>query len=100
MESDLSWLQGWYRAQCNGTWEHGQGVKIDTLDNPGWSVEIDLKGTPLEHVPMEKVVRDNGHDDWIRLEVKEGQFLGHGDASKLTVIIAAFHRWGGSVETS
>lgn len=40
-------LQSWYREQCNGVWEHTHGVSIDTLDNPGWSVKIDLEGTPL-----------------------------------------------------
>ncbi|MFK0239099.1 Imm53 family immunity protein, partial [Streptomyces vinaceus] len=29
-------------------WEHEWGVKIATLDNPGWTVEIDLEETDLE----------------------------------------------------
>ena len=37
-------LAKWYTAQCNGEWEHSCGLKIDTLDNPGWIVTIDLKG--------------------------------------------------------
>ena len=32
----LSALENWYAGQCNGVWEHGCGVRIDTLDNPGW----------------------------------------------------------------
>ncbi|MFE2849501.1 Imm53 family immunity protein, partial [Streptomyces scopuliridis] len=32
----LDWLQNWYTQQCDGDWEHEWGVKIATLDNPGW----------------------------------------------------------------
>jgi hypothetical protein len=40
-------LQNWYAAQCDGNWEHAWGIKIDTLDNPGWTVTIYLHDTPL-----------------------------------------------------
>ena len=89
----LDWIQKWYQAQCNGAWEQGYGIKIDTLDNPGWSVAIDLTGTALEGVAMETVFRDNGPDDWIRLDVKQAQFLGHGDPMKLGAILASFQEW-------
>jgi hypothetical protein len=38
-------LQRWYVAQCNGEWEHSYGIEIGTLDNPGWSLRVDLKDT-------------------------------------------------------
>ncbi|MGW1432997.1 Imm53 family immunity protein [Streptomyces sp. NPDC002431] len=44
----MDWLQGWYSAQCDEDWEHEWGVRINTLDNPGWSVRIDLEDTDLE----------------------------------------------------
>jgi len=93
MSSELDWIQAWYRTRCDGVWEHSYGIKIDTLDNPGWSVGIDLKGTALEHTSMETVFRDDGPDNWIRLEVKEGRFIGHGDPSKLRAILASFREW-------
>ncbi len=34
----LTWIQKWYAKHCNGDWEHFYGVKIETVDNPGWSV--------------------------------------------------------------
>ena len=43
----LCWLQNWYHSNCDGGWEHLYGVKIDTLDNPGWSVAIDLEDTEI-----------------------------------------------------
>ncbi|MHC3815880.1 Imm53 family immunity protein [Streptomyces sp. DT9] len=48
VEPLLDWLQNWYAQQCDGDWEHEWGVKIATLDNPGWTIEIDLKETDLE----------------------------------------------------
>lgn len=38
-------LQNWYASQCDGEWEEQYGVKIDTLDNPGWNVRIGLDET-------------------------------------------------------
>ena len=43
----LQRLQDWYSAQCNGDWEHQQGVRIESLDNPGWALDIDLADTAL-----------------------------------------------------
>ncbi|MGW6512521.1 Imm53 family immunity protein, partial [Streptomyces niveus] len=37
-----------YAQQCGGEWEHERGVRIATLDNPGWTVSIDLEETELE----------------------------------------------------
>ncbi|CAN5332574.1 hypothetical protein BH18ACI2_BH18ACI2_12670 [soil metagenome] len=46
--SVLADLQKWYESQCNEDWEHQYGVTIGTLDNPGWTVTIDLVNTDLE----------------------------------------------------
>ena len=40
--------QKWYAANCHGGWEHYFGVVIETLDNPGWLVKIDLEETTLD----------------------------------------------------
>jgi hypothetical protein len=46
MSNELQRLQQWYRAQCNGDWEHSYGVMVDTLDNPGWRTGRELSRTP------------------------------------------------------
>jgi hypothetical protein len=46
--SHLKALQEWYAAMSDGDWEHELGISIETIDNPGWVVSIDLEGTPLE----------------------------------------------------
>jgi|SRR5450432_3145036 Immunity protein 53 len=55
MPSTFQRLAGWYQAQCDGVWEHSYGVKIDTLDNPGWTLNIDLAGTALAEVTFAEV---------------------------------------------
>ncbi|MEV8403368.1 Imm53 family immunity protein [Streptomyces niveus] len=45
--SRLDWLRNWYAQQCDGEWEHERGVRIATLDNPGWTVSIDLEESEL-----------------------------------------------------
>ncbi|MDO7908781.1 Imm53 family immunity protein [Paenibacillus sp. JX-17] len=40
----LKWLQEWYASQCDGDWEHSNGIKITSIDNPGWYVEINIDG--------------------------------------------------------
>ncbi|MBL0319091.1 MAG: hypothetical protein IPP74_07360 [Alphaproteobacteria bacterium] len=41
----LNWLMSWYASHCNGDWEHENQIKISTLDNPGWRLQIDLVDT-------------------------------------------------------
>jgi hypothetical protein len=41
----LDWIQEWLAQNCDGDWEHAQNFIITTIDNPGWSVTINLVGT-------------------------------------------------------
>lgn len=44
----LARLQQWFLNQCDGDWEHENGIHIETLDNPGWSVKVNVIGTKVE----------------------------------------------------
>lgn len=61
----LDWLQSWYGAQCDGDWEHARGVVIDTLDNPGWAVRIDLQETDLAEREYSPQQVDRDEHDWV-----------------------------------
>jgi hypothetical protein len=85
---ELKKLQRWYRDQCNGDWEHQRGVKIETLDNPGWLVKVDLLGTQLQDVsfiPLTEGDENEARPDcsWLRCFVKDRVFLGAGDPHRL-----------------
>ena len=93
MSGELAELQSWYDAQCDGDWEHEYGVRIETLDNPGWSVEIDVADTALdgrEFSPVEDLAPER---EWMRCTVSEGQFRGAGGPPMLGRILRAFLDW-------
>ena len=69
-DDSLAWLMQWYLAECNSDWEHSYGVKIDTLDNPGWTLKIDLRETELHGRRFVKATHGEPADDleeWQRL---------------------------------
>lgn len=87
----LNWLQEWYRQNCIDV--HFYGIKIDTLDNPGWHVKIDLADTILENKKFSEIKIENGDDDWIFCKVENSIFEGFGDPTKLTAILETFQDW-------
>lgn len=89
----IFWLQEWYKKNCNGMWEQTYGINIETLDNPGWSVTVDLASTELEFKFFEVVDQDNGEKDWLFCEVKDKRFVGNGDPNKLKNILEIFQEW-------
>jgi len=93
--SVLKWIEKWYQSNCGADWEHVYGVKIETLDNPGWKVSIDLADTPLKGKVFEKVDVDNG-DDWIMCRAVNDIFDGAGDPFKLEEILKIFKEWAES----
>jgi hypothetical protein len=86
----LARLSKWYAAQCDGEWEHGMGVAITTVDNPGWLVKINLQGTGCERGVFRDVKINNGDNDWLQCSVKDAKFIGAGDPSKLEIILDHF----------
>ena len=90
----IKWLENWYKSQCDGDWEHMFGIKIDTLDNPGWNVEIDIADTELEDKPFNEYEYNlNDDNDWMFCQVKNGKFDAAGDPNKLGEIIKIFKEW-------
>jgi hypothetical protein len=89
----LELLQDWYLIQCDGDWEHEFGIKIDTLDNPGWVVNIDLIGTECENKRFNEIDQQINENNWIQCNVKEGKFIGAGGPQNLTDIIRIFISW-------
>lgn len=88
--SELEWLEQWYSEVCDGVWEHLYGIEIETLDNPGWRVKIDLRETAYEKACFNEIRKDNGEKDWLICRMENGIFEGCGDCCKLKTIIAIF----------
>jgi hypothetical protein len=69
-----STLEQWYLRQCDGEWEHGFGVSISTIDNPGWSADIDLRDTKKQGAILDRVRIDRDDSNWIHYWVEKGKF--------------------------
>ena len=91
--SILSRFQKWYQSMCDGDWEHCYGVKIDTSDNPGWIVEIDIIDTPLENKPFDTIHYGETDHDYLICKIENGKFEGFGDVTKLENILNCFLNW-------
>ncbi len=68
--SPLRRLCRWYQTQCDGDWEHAFGVRLSTLDNPGWRVKIDLADTCLELRAFDSLKIERSTDDWIHADIR------------------------------
>ena len=99
MSRNLEKLQEWYLSQCDQNWEHEYGIKINTLDNPGWALFIDLSDTELDGLDFSDYSYGLGHeaetsgDNWIICKVEKQKFTGFGGPQKLEEMIDIFLSW-------
>jgi hypothetical protein len=103
--SILERLQDWFQSQCDGQWEHDRGVRIDSTDNPGWWVKIDLNGTLLAAKHFSPVRRGDVESTdpeppWMHCYIEAGVFNGAGDPNTLNEILTLFLDWATSVPPS
>jgi len=89
----LIWLQNWYASQCNGEWEHSYGIHIGTLDNPGWTIDINLRETELENKFMNEIEIERSDDDWIDCFIRDKHFKGNGGPHNLIELLTIFKDW-------
>ena len=101
--STLSEIERWFHENCNGDWEHSYGVSIETMDNPGWSVTIQVTDTILEglemteshHGPrtMREFLPANAYDayyDWYEIWTEPGSFRAFCAPRRLTFVLNRF----------
>jgi hypothetical protein len=91
--NNLEWLDGWYQRQCNGEWEHTQGVRLKSLDDPGWHLTINLAGTSAVNARPQELRLDTQSGGWLACSIAGECFEGSGDPRKLEQIIGVFRRW-------
>lgn len=91
--NNLEWLQSFYLQQCDGDWEHTYGIKIDTLDNPGWLLRINLRETYLEDREFAAVEIERTENDWIHCHIKDQSFVIACGPKNLTEGIEVFRKW-------
>lgn len=85
-------LETWYRANCDGDWEHDQRVRISTLDNPGWRVVVNLDDTEAP-LSLNRVDVERSPDDWYSCWLEERVFNGAGGPCNLGELLRFFISW-------
>jgi hypothetical protein len=83
-------LQRWYVQQCNDEWEHSYGVRIDTLDNPGWTFVVDLVDTAHASTTRDWSRVERSEHDWVHWRVHEDRFEAACGPTNLNEAILAF----------
>lgn len=86
---NIEWLTDWYKSNCDGDWEHSFGIKIETLDNPGWLFEADLTDTNYEGRVI-LIQTHNSENDWFEINSDGNLFKAVGDSTKLPQLINMF----------
>ncbi|MFG2907219.1 Imm53 family immunity protein [Kitasatospora sp. NPDC048286] len=82
-------LQKWYESSCNGDWEHSYGIRIETTDNPGWILIVDLAQTPLSGHSCDRV--DQSVDgSWMSAKSDGIKFVAACDPGSLERVIDYF----------
>jgi Immunity protein 53 len=100
MTSDLlPRLMRWYADHCDGEWEHDGGISITTVDNPGWWVKVRLARTGLagrDFAVIAENIDTKGFpigSRWLHCCLREGQWHGAGDETRLEEIVSIFLDW-------
>jgi hypothetical protein len=88
--ANLQYLINWYSAQCDEEWEHEFGIRIESLDNPGWNLEVDLGGTVGEGHLLARSRRDLDEGHWITTASDGAVFDAGCDPSSLGVAVLDF----------
>lgn len=92
----LQRIQRWYTINCNGDWEHDYGVSIwhgisiQTLDNPGWTIIIDLENTCLINVNCPYVLHERSTTNWFGYKVENKKFEGVCGPENLNEVLSYF----------
>lgn len=93
MPDNLEWLEDWYQRQCDGDWEHNQGLRLESLRRPGWRLTINLEGTTAQDAVPNHLSLDTSGEEWINCSISADRFEGAGDPRRLEQIIGIFRRW-------
>lgn len=90
----LSRLQSWYWSMCNDCWEHTNGIFVSNIDNPGWSLKIELNDTYLCDAQFKDIqIQRSDENDWLNCKVENGCFQGYGGPFNLGELIQIFLTW-------
>jgi len=89
----LQRLAVWYSSHCDGDWEHDWRVRIGTVDNPGWSIDVNLVDTFSHPLELERVRVERSSADWCSCWMEGEVFRSVGGPENLPELVTRFLNW-------
>ena len=86
-------LQEFLNDHSDGDREHSEGIKIHTVDNPGWSISISIRQTSFQGKQLDTVDIERSESDWIYCKLEDDVFHGVGGVFNLEEILSLFFYW-------
>jgi hypothetical protein len=90
MGDGLGALQAWFVAHCDGNWEQEYGVTIQTVEEPGWELRVDLVGTRLEGIALPRQSVARAAEDWCEMWCDGYTFYAVGGPHDLDELLGSF----------
>lgn len=94
--SPLDFMTAWFAQQCDGDWEHDLGIRIETLDNPGWALDIRLGDTGLEGIATDWEREEASEGDWLHWRSTGDMFEARCSPTNLSRALGAFQTFASS----
>ena len=92
-QDDFLWFQNWCKIHDDKGWKYAMRVQLATLDNPGWSLKVNLEKTILENQKFQKIRIDRTDNDWIFCAIKENRFEVACGPINLPEVFQIFRKW-------
>lgn len=93
-QQPLTKLRDWYLSNCDGDWEHSYGFKLETLDNPGWSVTVDLDETHQENQAFaERKINCDHETRWLFVSKEGSKLVGACGPTELESLLTLVTEW-------
>lgn len=91
-------LAQWFRKHCDGDWEHEVRLRLENLDNPGWSLEVNLADTFDHPIRFERIAEHRSSEDWLVCWLEGDRFNATCGVSNLREMLELFVSWAESQE--
>jgi hypothetical protein len=89
----ITWLENWYASNCDGDWEHIYGITIETLDNPGWLLKLNVLETIHEDTIFNDVIIERTDTDWIHCRKRDGNIDCACGSRNLNEMLGIIKKW-------
>ena len=86
-------LEAWHARRRAGEWKRHHGITIATLDNPGWRLRIDARGSDQRERPFAPISVATSDLDWLECRVYDRIIEDAGGPDKPALIPRAFRDW-------